>query len=253
MIRALALTLVLLTSSAAAAQSADPADLNRRATEAYEAGRFEESASLLEQLYALHSDPTILYNIARARESSGDLAAARDAYTRFLAAAPESAPQRSRVRVRLEVIEGELARRDAALAAGEASTTMPTAPPQAPDDDAGAEAITNSRPPPDRALDPVPFVIAGVGLLGLVGAIVPSVLAADRASSAEHAPDHRTGVALAGEANDFALIANVMYAVAGVVTLVGGIWTIVELGSDHRGSSASLRLGPSSVTLEGRF
>src|SRR5262245_17845335 len=55
----------------------------------FDAGRFGDAATLLEEAYATFPEPVLLYNLARAYQESGELAKSIDAYERFLAADPE--------------------------------------------------------------------------------------------------------------------------------------------------------------------
>ena len=88
-----AVFLVLFVSLPALADDADAArfrSLVEQATAAFGEGDFKRAAELAEQAYAIKRDPSLLYNLARAREGQGDLAAAVAAYQRYLDAVPNA-------------------------------------------------------------------------------------------------------------------------------------------------------------------
>ena len=62
--------------------------LVRSAVEAYDAGRYQESISLLERAYAIRPLPRLLYNIGRAYDQAGQFGTAADYYRRFLQSEP---------------------------------------------------------------------------------------------------------------------------------------------------------------------
>ena len=114
------ITVLLLTSALLSigarvhAQEANPEreralDLFDQGNVAYEAGRFSEAAELFREAYETFQEPILLYNLARAAESDGDLESARDSYEGYLTSDPEDAEV---VRARIERIDEQIAERE---------------------------------------------------------------------------------------------------------------------------------------------
>ena len=102
----------------------------------------------------------------------------------------------------------------------------------------------------------------GIGAALVVTGAVLGVLAADRNDQAARAPSHEATVAALDEANTLATTANVLLVAGGVTMAAGVIWGIVDLtsgpgdsGASRRSASptARLRIGPTSLALEGTF
>src|SRR5262245_41806652 len=91
------LTAVLGRATRGLAQSdgrARAVELVTESMQLYERGEFQRALDLLHQAYAFEKDPVIFYNMARAHERLGDLAAAIDAYRAYVTELP-SAPDRT--------------------------------------------------------------------------------------------------------------------------------------------------------------
>src|SRR6266540_4033861 len=87
--RLVALVIVLAAQTAVAQPST--ADNRTRALQLfdesathYKNGEFEKAAELLREAYGLFPEPILLYNLARALESMGDLPGAIENYERYL-------------------------------------------------------------------------------------------------------------------------------------------------------------------------
>ena len=109
----------LLGSPLAHAQSTDDGGGSELETEArarfslgqlyYSQARFAEAAAEFEAAYALHPHPLLLHNIYLARRDLGDVRAAVDALTRYLADATDlSAADRRLLEGRLAAMERQL-------------------------------------------------------------------------------------------------------------------------------------------------
>lgn len=240
---AAALLLALVTlPRAALAQESGEASLERavvlfeESETLYNQGEFVEAAALLRRAYALHADPTLLFNLGRALEGAGDLDGAIDAYARYLATA-EDPPDRGAVEGRLATLR---AQRDALAGGGrDEAREAPEPPTTSPGGGGGVEVA--------------PWIVAGGGVLVLGTAIVLGVVSQDLGSQAAVEPVQADAVALHADAETFALAANVLYVAGGVIAAAGAVWGIVSLTSGDGGSQASLRFGPGSIALAGRF
>jgi tetratricopeptide (TPR) repeat protein len=229
---------VFLLASAASAQQVDPraAELYEEGARAYREGRFDESAILIRRAYEIEPHPILLYNIARALESAGDLHGALEAYEQFLRDAPSDAEQRPRVTRRVEVLRVE-------LAPDERPREPPADPPVGPVDPGPI-----AQPGETEAPAAWPWVIAGVGVAATGAGIATGLVARDRESEADAAPDHETAFPLGREAEDFALVTNVLFIAGGAVALTGVILGLVDLATLER-SDVAVSIGPASVAL----
>jgi tetratricopeptide (TPR) repeat protein len=233
-----ALLLVFLIAAPALAQESAE-DLYRRGSTAYREGRFNEAADLLERAYALQPEPILLYNLARARESAGDVQGAYDAYTRFLAEAPADAEQRPRVTGRVEVLRAEIESRRARATPEPAVPSDPVAPP------IPIAPMAHAEP------SPVPWIVGGVGVGAVVAGLIVGILAQDRANQAMTAPSHREGTAIASDANTLAITADILFAAGGTVALVGLVWGIFDvIGTSGQ---ARVAIGPGGLRVSGSF
>jgi len=249
-----ALMFLLAVPALGRAQASDDEDLQRavelfeRSETLYNGGQFEEAADLLRQAYALHPDATLLFNLARALEGMGDLDGAIESYERYLREASDP-PDRGAVEARLDTLRVQraaLAREAESWGESEEVEAEPEAAP--PPDDAAEE-------PTELNVDPAPWLVlaGGVVLLG-VGAGL-GVNAGDLASRAQAEPVMAEAVALHDDANAFATAANTLLVLGGLTTLAGFVWGIVSvaLSDGGEGERATLRIGPASIALTGRF
>lgn len=151
-------------------------DLGRRY---YDNGRFSDAAQEFQRAYALHPVPDLLYNLYLAYRDAGEDAPAADALRRYLADLPEG-EHRAQLEARLATLERRLASPTPADDSEAASATEPTA--------TSADEPTVQAPPQppassSHALDPVPWVIVGVGGVMLAASIATGVLALDDRST----------------------------------------------------------------------
>lgn len=240
--------------------------LFKQSEKSYRKGRFEEAAELLKRAYKLDQAPTLLYNLARALESAGDLVGAKDAYGLYLQKEP-NAPDRAAIAKRIENLEAQLAalekQREAARSAKKAlerereqrealqKAQAETPPPPPP-----VKAVV-SAPPPNKA--PVaPWVIMSIGVGGAVAGGVLGALANNKHRDAEDEPIQRTAQDLNSQAKSMALGANIAYAAGGALAVGGLIWGILTLPSE---GEEEARLQPlttlsdrgAQVGIAGRF
>lgn len=245
---------VAAAEPAAAEQTDDQAralELFGQSETLYKEGRFEEAAVLLEQAHALHPEPTLLYNLARAREGQGSLAEAADAYERYLQESPEASDRgaieqrirslraREAERVRLEQQQRETQERLAQMERERAAN---------PPDEGGS------------ALDgPLPWVIFGVGVAGVGVGFGVAAAAQAKHDDAVEEPVQVEAVSKQDAAEDLALGANVAIVAGAAIALSGGVLGIVGLASsgsaDEPPPAAAwqLRVGPAFVGIEGCF
>lgn len=203
----------------------------------YKDGRFEEAARLLEEAYRLDPAPTLLYNLARARENGGDLEGAVEAYERYLAEDPRAEDRAAIVR-RVENLKSQLKER-ADLAALAARKSKPP------------EAYLGARPPPSPS--PLPWVLAGVGAAGAGAGLVFGLLAKSRHDGAAEAPNQMRADALASQAGGLATAANIAYAAGGVLAISGLVWGLLEAAPRTPAPVARLVPSREGVAIAVRF
>ena len=222
------------------AQEANAQQLAAEGQRAYREGRFEESADLFAQAYALAHAPSLLYNQARALENAGRVDEAAMAYQRYLeedAAAPDRAGITERIRrldearIERERLAQRAAERDALEAALRAQVAR------------GEIPATETPTVVARAPSPIPWVLFGVGLAGLGAGVGVGVWSNDRYQVALVARTQEETLQAAQQANDLALAANVLFATAGTLALVGLVWGIVDVVEGASPTESALRTG----------
>jgi tetratricopeptide (TPR) repeat protein len=228
-------------------------ELYEKSEVSYRSGRFAEAAQLLREAYRLDPNPTLLYNLARALESTGDLAGAEDAYTRFLAGNVEPA-DRKVAEARLTVVRRLLADRkhleEAARARPPPEPAVESAPP-APPEPQPKEAEEAEAPPP-RARSKIPYIVGGAGLAALATGGVLGYIARSTENDAKSAPTHAQLVTLDAKARRYNTGANVAFVAGGIAAAAGVGWAIWDWRRvAHERERVSLRwsVSPASVAV----
>lgn len=238
-----------------AADQARALELFQQSEALYKEGRFQEAAALLEEAYALHPEPLLLYNLARARDGEGKLVAAADAYEAYLRDAPEAADrgaiekrirtlrQRVQERARLEQESQEAQER---LEQVERERQAQTA--DEPDD--GDSVLAG----------PLPWVVVGVGAAGAGVGLILGLVAQSQHDEAMEEPVQTEAASLQAGAEDLATGANIALIAGGTVALVGAVLGIVGLASSPSDKASTpaqagwqLRLGPGYLGIDARF
>ncbi len=122
--------MLVLAGSARAEQPSneDPRVHVRKATVAYNLGKYAEAAKEYEAAYELTLDPNMLFNIAQSYRMAGESEKAITAYRSFIRSAPKS-DQRGLAESKLRELEQQRAARPpAAVAPAPAPTPPPTVP-----------------------------------------------------------------------------------------------------------------------------
>ena len=194
----------------------------------YRAGRFDLAIDLLGKAHALAGEPVLLFNLAKAYEGKGDLEKAIEAYERYLDDAKDIT-DRGAIEARVETLRGQLAAR-AAL-----------------EKKAAAERAERDK---ERSPSPIPWIIAGAGVTGLVAGAALGAFASGREDDAVAEPTHRDAAALRDEAEQLALGANIALAVGGALLAGGVTWGIVDVVlAIPEDAPVALRVGPTFVGL----
>ena len=110
----MAVTLIVASVGGLATSVAAETPQQRLVEEAraeFQAKRYRRAAELLEQAYALDADPRLLWNIARARDSAGDLDLARQQLTQLIASRLATKKQKANAGKLLAAIDRKLRRR----------------------------------------------------------------------------------------------------------------------------------------------
>jgi tetratricopeptide (TPR) repeat protein len=253
--RYFALTIALAAHTAAAQPTPDDRAralaLFRDSDAHYKRGEFEKAAELLREAYALHPEPILLYNLARALEGLGDFPGAIEQYERYLNADAEIADR------------GAIERRIATLRAQVERTRTPTPAP----DDGAPPPLSDIRTAPERvpssarSVDgaPVrvhagsrrlPWVIAGAGGAVVGAGAVFGYLSQARHDDAVAAPIQADAARLQDRAQTYATVANVALAVGGVAAVAGVAWGLYARRADRARptvAGARLDVGPAAV------
>ena len=203
----------------------------------YRAGRFDRAIELLGQAYDLAGEPVLLFNLAKEYEGKGDLDKAIDAYERYLRDAKDIT-DRGAIEARVETLRGQLAARSALEKKAAAERER-------------AERAERDK---ERSPSPIPWIIAGAGVTGLVTGAALGAFAAGREDDAAAEPVQRDAAELRDEGERLALGANIAFAVGGALLAGGVTWGIVDVVLATRDeTSVALRVGPTFVGLRGVF
>jgi tetratricopeptide (TPR) repeat protein len=226
-------------------------ELFEQSSKLYDQGDFAGAIALLDQAYAAFPEPVILYNLGRTHEGLGNDEAAISAYEKYLAAQPD-AKDRGAIARRVQTLrERSDERHHAAARAKQPCAPLPSpaiASNQAKREDAGL------RPPYPRAL---PWVITGVGALGLSGGAALWFLAKARHDQAQNDADVGSAQNDQNEARSLAQGASVALVIGGVLTAAGAAWGIVTLLPSPSKAQPmphlSLAIGAGTVWISGRL
>jgi tetratricopeptide (TPR) repeat protein len=195
---------------------------------AYDGGRYAEALEHFQRAYELSGRAMLLYNIATAAERARQDELAVRTYEEFLANVPDT-DLRERVETRIHELREQLARN-------------------------GDRSSTADSPAPAGA-DPAPWIVVAAGAaVAVTGGVLLGVGLSDRAA-VEDAPDGAIwsdGADEAYERGPAVLTSGIVLLPVGVaLAAIGVVWAVAA--PSPRGEQASLRLGPGSVALSGRF
>lgn len=212
------LTLPLVSASGTAraddvqtARDARALELFEKSEAAYEAGRFADAIALLRQSYDIKKEPVLLYNMGRAYEGLGDLGAAASSYESFLWAVPNT-PDRGALERRIATLRRQLAEREA------------------------LEKEAKRRDAQARSASAVPWIVAGVGVAGIVTGTVFGVMSGQRNDDAKLEPTYVEAERLQSQAESYATVANIGFIAGGVVLAIGVVWGVLDLSASKRGA-----------------
>jgi tetratricopeptide (TPR) repeat protein len=209
--RSAAFAVILAVSLAGAPVRADDDDaralsLFEQSERAYDAGRFAEAISLLQQSYVLKKEPVLLYNLGRAHEGNGDLGKAADAYEAFLKAQPD-APDRGALERRIGTLRKQLAEREALA----------------------RQAKEREKPPPKEHTPSVaPWIVSGIGVAGIGTGVAFGLLSRGKHSDAVSDPTYAGADHAQSQARTFATVANVCLVSGAVVLVAGIVWYVLD-------------------------
>jgi len=214
------LALLIFVSAVSAQDRGRALDLLEESAALYDAERYAEAVVLLRRAYELHPEPTLLYNLGRALEGTGDREAAIAAYRRYLEAA--DAPRAAEAEQRVRALEAELA-----ASRREQVEEEPSLP--APREEPGV----------------APWVILGAGTgTALAGAALGGVALARDAASEDPMRSQESADRLDDEARRFAIGADVLLSVGIVAAVTGLLWALLRKTPED---GARVELSPTAV------
>jgi tetratricopeptide (TPR) repeat protein len=230
-------------------------ELFERAVALYREGEFTESATLLREAYSLHEEPVLLYNLARALEGDGDYPAAIDAYQRYLDTAGEI-PDRGAIERKLETLRANVAER---ARLGRFDETVGETPEgregEATTDGGGGGGESGGGG--GGGVSPIPWIVAGVGAVGLGVSGILGGMALGAHDAALTAPSQAETDAEQRRAQDLAVATNITLIASAVVLAAGVTWGVIDLSSsssrEDRDVAARVRVGLGTIALEGSF
>jgi tetratricopeptide (TPR) repeat protein len=213
------------SSAAERAANEQAIALYRQSTRAYDEGRFQDAADLLTRAYALHAEPILLFNLARAYEGSGNVDKAIDAYTRYLAREP-GAPDRRSIEQRVATLQKQVDDRQALERQRDEERARVE---QAHRDAERARQAAERAEEQRRRPSVVPWVVAGAGVAGIGAGVVLGVVSHAHYVDARDEPFKAPASADYSSAQSFATGANVAFVAGGVVAAAGLVWGLVDV------------------------
>ena len=198
---------------------------------AYKAGDFEHAAELLRRAYALYPEPLLLYNLARALESMGDLDGAIAQYQQYLASNAKI-DDRAAIERRVGTLREQQRARTRVATPEPARVIVVTAP-----------AVH------EHASLVLPIAVATAGAIGVITAAALGASASSLHTTAVGDPVQLSATQEQATAEARARDANVVFAIGGGVLIAGAIWTAIEIHANRRVTDtvAHLRVGPGSI------
>jgi anti-sigma factor RsiW len=207
---------------------------------------------LLLEAYALQPEPVILFNLARAYEGLGDLQKAIEAYGRYLDRDP-SASDRKSIEQRIATLKKQV---DDVAALEKQRDEERARAIEARRAAADAERRAELEEQRKRRPSAVPWVVAGVGVLGVGVGLVLGVVSHDHYASAVSEPFKSPAEADYAAARNFANGANAAFVAGGVIAAAGASWGLISLFSGTKTPAhpaAEAVVSPRFVGLTGRF
>ncbi len=211
----------------------------------YREGRFKEAADLLTRAYALDPAPILLFNLARALESAGDLSDAVEAYARYVVADPEAKDRRA-VETRIENLRAEIAEKTELERQRDEEATK-----RAELEQRARLAVREhpSEAPRATGPGPVPWIVAGSGVAVLAAGGVLGALALARHQAAESEPVNARASDLLSSSRRFETAANIAYAIGGAALAGGFLWALFGQGASDPGDVAPPPGGASTFAV----
>lgn len=232
-----------------ASPKAQAAALYQESVVSYRKGDFATTVDLLKRAYALDPEPVLLYNLARAYEGLGDIDAAIDTYTKYLAADPQ-AKDRGAIEQRLTTLRRE---RDERIALQKQNETERA---RAEEARRQAAAKKNEPPPPaPKSRSAAPYLVGGVGVAGIGTGVVFFLMASSQHSNAESEPIQQIAEQDQNRAKTYSTASTVAFIAGGALLAIGATWWILDTPKNPPSTQPAARVGvgPGHVNLEVTF
>lgn len=215
---------------------------------AFAADHFEDAARAFRRAYLLSPRFALLYNMGQAELRAGHDSRALEAFEAFLRQAPTTHPHHAEVTERVNVLRSM---------GVSAATTEASSPAVAVEPVVASPAVvaSASSPPHDEGPGAAPWIVLGSGAAVLIAGGVLMGVGASHASSVTGATDGAHWADLRGAADD----ANVLWGVgiglgvAGLAAMAVGLGWALSGSSSSTTVEATLRVGPSGLSIQGTF
>jgi tetratricopeptide (TPR) repeat protein len=187
-------------------------DLFLEAEQAYQRGEIARAVELLQRAWSMHEEPTLLFNLARAYETLGQIDDALATYRHFLEVAPAT-DDRGAIETRIRALEQQIAERE-----------------RLERERAEAEQRSNATPAREpESLSAWPFVIGGAGLATAGTALAFVLLANDARDDAEAEERQIESLEIFAQGEDYMTLANVFWIATGALGVAAVTWFIVDV------------------------
>lgn len=238
---------VALAPARASAQETSQAESDEQAhlhfqvaAQYYQEADYESALREFESAYRLSQRPQLLYNIALCQQQLGNLDEAVSTLERYLAEVPD-VENRPLLEQRLANLR---ARRDRQQQTG-----------TDPGEESTEEAPQTPPPPPPSDSTNIPSIVGfGVAGVGLVSAVIFSVLALtenDRIGALDCGATLTCPSSETSALGTYALVADISWGLSLAGAIVGTVFLFVPTGGESASSQAALRVTPVAGTVNG--
>lgn len=224
------------------ANKARAADLFKKGADAYLHGDFALAISFIDEAYAIDPQPVLVYNKARAHEGLGHADEAIALYEQYLSEEPSS-PDRGAIEQRLATLRKQKEER---LAVEKERAVV---------EKERAERAAAPPPPPPHERSVLPYIVAGVGVVGLVTGTIFGLMASSKEDDGAAQRVQQKAIDDRDTGATFATVANISFIAGGALLAAGAVWWALDGAGRKRTADRGLRVGvgPSFLTLGGSF
>lgn len=220
--------------------------LSEQGAEFFHANRYKEAIAVFDRAYQLNPVANLLYNIALCYDRMGDLTSARAYYERFILAPDADADVRASALTRMKDIEIEQ-RRKATPPLGNGGGGISGNGDGQNNGNGGNKGDQNKKRDDGRPWLITGLVSIGLGVASIGTGAVFGTLALDDVDTFDASRNELVKLQARENAQDKALLADILYGVGGAAVIAGGVFIILDAldsGAEQPAPTGESRLRP---------